>query len=60
MDKAAALIICGLVLAMAGVGGVENSITTSQLLVSVGVAVLGLLSMFGGTQLIKEANRDPY
>lgn len=45
--------IVGLVGAGFGVGGVENSIETSQLIASVGVAVTSLMLMYMGTLMIK-------
>jgi len=43
------LVMLGLVLTMFGVGGVENSITDSELLTSVAVSAVGLLIMWAGT-----------
>lgn len=43
------LMIMGLLLALFGVGGVENSITNTELLSAVAVAVLGLALMWAGT-----------
>ena len=43
------LIMLGLVLTMFGVGGVENSITDSELLAAVAVSALGLGIMWAGT-----------
>jgi high-affinity Fe2+/Pb2+ permease len=48
-------IIAGIVGTMFGVGGVENSVTTEQLIASVGVAVTSLMLMYAGVQLIKAA-----
>ena len=48
--------IAGLLLTMAGVGGVENSVTNGELFSSVLVAVLGLLAMFAATQGMKQLN----
>jgi nitrate/nitrite transporter NarK len=48
-------VIAGIVGAMFGVGGVENSQTTEQLIASVGVAVTSLMLMYAGVQLVKEA-----
>lgn len=45
-------IVMGLLLTMLGVGGVENSITNSELLQSLAVSVLGLLLMWVGTLMI--------
>ena len=44
-----AVFIAGLLLTMLGVGGVENSITDSELFSSVVVSVLGLLAMYAAT-----------
>lgn len=52
------IMLAGFILAFGGVGGVELSETTSQLLVSTGIAVLGLLAMYAGTELIK--HNDQY
>ena len=48
-------IIAGIVGTMFGVGGVENSVDTEQLIASVGVAFTGLMLMYAGVQLVKEA-----
>lgn len=45
--------IVGLVGAGFGVGGVENSIETAELIASIGVAVTSLMLMYMGTLLIK-------
>jgi len=47
------LVITGLVLTMFGVGGIENSIETAELLQSVAVAVLGLGVMGCGVLAIQ-------
>lgn len=47
---AAILFFFGLILTMFGVGGVEHSTENGQLLVSTGLSILGLLTMFAGTQ----------
>ena len=46
--------IVGLVGAGFGVGGVENSIETEQLIASIGVAFTSLMLMYMGTLMIKE------
>lgn len=46
--------ILGLVGTGFGVGGVENSVETEQLIASIGVAVTSLMLMYLGTLLIKE------
>ncbi len=47
-------VVTGIVGAMFGVGGVENSETTEQLIASIGVAVTSLMLMYLGTLLVKE------
>jgi hypothetical protein len=47
-------VMVGLVGAMFGVGGVEGSETTEQLIASIGVAVTSLMLMYVGTLLVKE------
>jgi nitrate/nitrite transporter NarK len=47
-------IIVGIVGAMFGVGGVENSLNTQDLIASIGVAVTSLMLMYVGTLLVKE------
>ena len=49
--------VVGLILTMFAVGGVENSITNTELLTSVLVAATGLGCMFCGTVMIKRADR---
>lgn len=46
--------IVGLLGAAFGVGGVENSVETADLIASVGVAVTSLMLMYLGTLLIRE------
>ena len=48
-------VILGIVGALFGVGGVENSTSTEQLIASIGVAVTSLMLMYAGVQLVKEA-----
>ena len=48
--------VVGLILTMFAVGGVENSITNTELLQSLAVAVTGLGCMFCGTVMIKRAD----
>jgi hypothetical protein len=50
---AAALFFIGLIMAMFGVGGVENSIETRDLLTGLAVAVAGLGLMFAGTSAMQ-------
>ncbi len=49
-----AAVITGIVGAMFGVGGVENSADTAELIASVGVSVTSLMLMYLGTLLVKE------
>lgn len=46
-------VILGIVGAGFGVGGVENSIETAELIASIGVAVTSLMLMYIGTLLVK-------
>ncbi len=46
--------ILGIVGAGFGVGGVENSVETADLIASIGVAVTSLMLMYMGTLLIRE------
>ena len=48
-------VIVGIVGAMFGVGGVENSADTEQLITSVGVAFTSIMLMYAGVMLVKEA-----
>jgi hypothetical protein len=48
-------VILGIVGTLFGVGGVENSTSTEQLIASIGVAVTSLMLMYAGVQLVKEA-----
>jgi hypothetical protein len=48
-------VFLGIVGTMFGVGGVENSVDTEQLIASIGVAVTSLMLMWAGVQLVKEA-----
>ncbi len=48
--------VVGMILTMFAVGGVENSITNTELLQSLAVAVTGLGCMFCGTLMIKRAD----
>ena len=50
----AAAVITGIVGAGFGVGGVENSVETAQLIASIGVAVTSLMLMYLGTLLIND------
>ena len=44
----------GLITTMFGVGGVEHSLTDTQLLQSIGVAVTGLAIMFCSTLMMRQ------
>lgn len=48
------LVIVGLVLTLAGAGSIENSITTVELLQSMAVAVVGLMTMGCGVLAINQ------
>ena len=50
----AVAVIAGLIGAAFGVGGVENSIATADLIASIGVAVTSLFLMQVGVWMIKE------
>jgi hypothetical protein len=47
-------VIAGIVGVGFGVGGVENSVETKDLIASIGVAVTSLMLMYLGTLLVKE------
>lgn len=47
-------VIVGIVGAGFGVGGVENSIETLDLIASIGVAATSLMLMYVGTLLVRE------
>ncbi len=47
-------VIAGIVGAGFGVGGVEASMNTQELIASIGVAVTSLMLMYIGVQLVKE------
>lgn len=49
------LVITGLVMAMMGVGGIENSFETVELIQSIAVAIAGLAVMACGALAIKVA-----
>jgi hypothetical protein len=46
-------VIMGILLTMLGVGGVENSITNTELLQSLAVSGLGLLLMWAATLMMR-------
>ena len=47
-------VVVGIVGAGFGVGGVENSMNTADMIASIGVAVTSLMLMYLGTLLVKE------
>jgi sulfite exporter TauE/SafE len=47
-------VILGLILTMLGVGGIENSITDTELLQGLAVSVLGLMLMGVGVLMLRE------
>ena len=49
--------VVGLLVTMLGVGGVENSITNTELLQSLAVSVTGLGCMYCGTLMIRRAEQ---
>ena len=50
-----AAVFVGIIGCMFAVGGVENSVSTNDLVASVGVAVTSLMLMYAGVQLVKDA-----
>lgn len=52
-STAMALAMFGLLLTMFGVGGVENSITDTELFSSLAVSVVGLAIMYCGTLALR-------
>ena len=51
------VVIVGLVMTMAGVGGIEVSVDNSQLLTSMLVAITGLLTMYAGVLGLRNADQ---
>jgi hypothetical protein len=49
-----AAVIVGIVGAGFGVGGVENSMETAELIASIGVAVTSLMLLYLGTLMVRE------
>jgi hypothetical protein len=49
------LVFTGLVLTLFGVGGVENSLTNTELLTAVAVSVVGLATMWCGVLGLRSA-----
>ncbi len=50
------IFMLGLIITMSGVGGVENSIATVELLSSVAVSAVGLLLMWVSTLAMQNSN----
>ena len=48
-------VVAGIVGAMFGLGAVEGSITTPELITGLGISVTSLMLMYAGVQLIKDA-----
>jgi len=48
-------VIAGIVGCMFGVGGVEASMNTSELIASIGVTVTSLMLMYIGVELVKDS-----
>jgi hypothetical protein len=46
----------GLILTMGSAGGIENSVTSSELFSAVAIGVLGLAIMFSGVKALKQAD----
>ncbi len=51
------LVFTGLILTMFGVGGVENSVTDTELGSSVAVSLVGTLIMWAGTLGLRNSNQ---
>jgi hypothetical protein len=49
-----AAVIVGIVGAGFGIGGVENSMETAELIASIGVAVTSLMLLYLGTLMVRE------
>jgi uncharacterized membrane protein len=58
--KTAVMIFAGLVATMAGVGGIEQSMTTPELLSGLLVALTGLGIMYCAVLMIKREERNEY
>jgi uncharacterized membrane protein len=56
MNKIFFMFFTGLITTMFGVGGVENSITDSELLQSIAVSLTGLGIMFCSTLMMQQEN----
>jgi uncharacterized membrane protein len=55
-NSAVFLVIAGLVIALGGVGGIETSETSEQMMSSAIFAILGLLTMYAGTLGLRNAD----
>jgi uncharacterized membrane protein len=55
-NSAIFLVIAGLVIALGGVGGIEASETSEQMMSSAIFAILGLLTMYAGTLGLRNAD----
>ncbi len=56
-DKSIALMVfMGIVLTAGGVGGIEHSVTDTELLQSTAVSILGLLLMWVSTLAMRQKN----
>ena len=51
--RGAALFALGMLLTFGAVGGIENSLTDRELLMTVAAAVVGLVMMWFGVEIIK-------
>jgi hypothetical protein len=51
--RASALFILGLIMTFGAVGGIENSLTDRELLITTGVALVGCVIMWFGVQIMK-------
>jgi hypothetical protein len=51
------LVVTGLILTMLGVGGVENSVTNTELASSLAVSLVGTLIMWAGTLGLRNSNQ---
>jgi len=55
-NQAMFVFIAGLILTLGGVGGIETSVNDEQMLGSMLLAILGLLSMYAGTLGFRNAH----
>jgi uncharacterized membrane protein HdeD (DUF308 family) len=55
-NQSAFVFFAGLILTLGGVGGVETSVNDEQMLGSMLLAILGLLSMYAGTLGFRNAH----